>query len=115
MEICADCGKPIGMSEGSYYKKAGDNSDIGQTFHSLCGDPFGLKSKDAEIAQLKQTLCEIANRAGNFMDDDAADWMPSIYKLACEAIGEDAWPLLKAGGHTPETLLVSMTTTPLES
>ena len=56
MEICADCGKPIGVNEGSYYRKLGDNSDIGQTFHAMCGDPFGLKTKDAEIAQLRTAL-----------------------------------------------------------
>jgi hypothetical protein len=53
METCADCGKPILMNEGSYYRKRGDNTDIGQTFHSTCGDPFGLKAKDAEISRLR--------------------------------------------------------------
>ena len=54
----------------------------------------------------REALTEIANRAANFMDDDAAEWMPSIYKIACEAIGENPWPLLKAGGFTSENLTV---------
>ena len=57
---------------------------------------------------LRRVLIEIANRAANFMDDDAADWMPSIYKLACEAVGENPWPKLRAGGYTPESLSVSI-------
>jgi hypothetical protein len=58
------------------------------------------------IAQLRDALYEIANRASNMMDDDAAEWMPSIYKIACEATGEDPWPLLRAAGHTPPNLTV---------
>ena len=58
------------------------------------------------IERLRETLIEIANRASNMMDDDAADWMPSIYKLACEAVGENHWRLLKAAGYTEETMSV---------
>lgn len=56
----------------------------------------------------KEIFAEIANRAANFMDPDAADWMPSIYKLACEAIGEDPWPLLTRNGYPRERLTVSI-------
>lgn len=61
-----------------------------------------------ENERLTNALGEIANRAGNFMDADAADWMPSIYKIACEAIGHDPWPLLKASGFDPQNLSVTL-------
>lgn len=57
---------------------------------------------------LREVLIEIANRASNMSDKDAADWMPSIYKLACDAVGEDPWPLLRAAGHDPMTLTVAI-------
>lgn len=60
MEICADCGKPIQMGEGSYYRRD-PASDIGQTFHSTCGDPLGIKAKDAEIERLRSILVCVAN------------------------------------------------------
>ena len=47
---------------------------------------------------MEEAMYEIANRAGNFMDADAAEWMPSIYVIACNAIGSDPMPLLKAAG-----------------
>ena len=56
-----------------------------------------------------EAFCEIANRASNFMDPDAAEWMPSIYKIACEAAGEDPWPLLEAAGWKRDELTVSVT------
>ena len=40
---------------------------------------------EAENERLKQALYEIANRAGNYLDDDAVEWMPSIYNVACNA------------------------------
>jgi hypothetical protein len=54
----------------------------------------------------KDIFYEIANRAANFMDPDAAEWMPSIYKIACEATGEDPWPLLEAAGWKRDELTV---------
>lgn len=54
-DICADCGKPIGMDEGSYYRKV-HGLDIGESFHSTCGDPLGLKARDAAIDQLRTAL-----------------------------------------------------------
>lgn len=47
---------------------------------------------------MKEVLYEIANRAANMGDDDAVEWMPSIYSIACEAVGEDPAPTLKALG-----------------
>lgn len=47
---------------------------------------------------MKEVLYEIANRAANMGDDDAVEWMPSIYSIACKAIGEDPAPKLKALG-----------------
>lgn len=47
---------------------------------------------------VRAVFYEIANRASNMMDDDAADWLPSIYRLACDATGEDPWPTLEAAG-----------------
>lgn len=51
MEKCADCGKPISMGEPSYYRPA-LHGDFGQSFHSHCGDPLGMKAKDARLADL---------------------------------------------------------------
>jgi hypothetical protein len=42
METCADCGEPIEMGQPSYYRKRPED-DIGQSFHSTCGDPLGIK------------------------------------------------------------------------
>lgn len=52
-----------------------------------------LSQGESNMQKLTEALTEIANRAGNFMDPDAAEWMPSIYKIACEAIGEDPGPI----------------------
>lgn len=60
-----------------------------------------------EIKRLHEAHYEVANRAANMMDADAGTWMPSVYKIACEASGEDPWPLLKAAGFNPETLPVT--------
>lgn len=57
-----------------------------------------------ENDRLRATLHEIANRAANMADPDAAEWMPSIYKIACEATGEDPSSLLRAAGHSPDSL-----------
>jgi len=57
METCADCGKPIEAGQASYYRKD-YICDIGVTFHSECGDPFGTKAKNAEIVRLKQLVKE---------------------------------------------------------
>lgn len=52
MDNCADCGKPIDMHEPSYYRKD-PTEDIGKSYHSHCGDPFGIKAKDAKIERLQ--------------------------------------------------------------
>jgi hypothetical protein len=65
-ETCADCGKPIAMHEESYYLKD-PADDIGRTFHSTCGDPHGIKAKDAEIERLRGI-------------EDAADKAAAIYE-----------------------------------
>jgi hypothetical protein len=57
---------------------------------------------------LEATLTEIANRAANMDDPDAADWLPSIYKLACEALNRDPWQVLKAAGYDEKTLTVTL-------
>jgi hypothetical protein len=60
METCAECGKPIQMGEPSYYRKD-PSDDIGKAFHSACGDPLGIKAKDAEIERLHSILVRVAN------------------------------------------------------
>jgi len=60
MEICADCGKKIGMLEPSYYRKGDD--DIGRAYHAACGDPYGLKAKDAEIELLRAEIEQLKRR-----------------------------------------------------
>lgn len=59
---------------------------------------YAAPTPSPDGSAVREALGEIANRAGNFMDKDAADWMPSIYSIACKAIGEDPEPLLKANG-----------------
>ena len=69
-ETCADCGKPISMHEASYYRKD-PSGEIGQSFHSYCGDPFGTKAKDAEIERLqdaKRRALAIADERGKEND-----------------------------------------------
>ncbi|MGB5901994.1 MAG: hypothetical protein WBH00_04000 [Xanthobacteraceae bacterium] len=58
----------------------------------------------------RETFFEIANRAGNMSDPDAADWLPSIYRIAMEAAGEDPWPTLRLHGYDPDNLSVSFDT-----
>lgn len=53
METCADCGKPIVMNAPSYYR-ADPAGGMGKSYHSTCGDPLGIKAKDAEIAEWRQ-------------------------------------------------------------
>lgn len=60
------------------------------------------------VCALREALTEIINRASNFADADAADWMPSIYKIACEATGSDPWPLLIANGYERNDLALKM-------
>jgi hypothetical protein len=74
----------------------------------MCKRSDALAAERAARERMRDTFCEIANRAGNMMDKDAASWMPSIFKIACEAAGEDPWRMLRAAGYTPETLTVSM-------
>jgi hypothetical protein len=45
---------------------------------------------------------EIATRASNLADVDAAEWMPSIYSIAMKALGDDPEPFLKATGFDGE-------------
>jgi hypothetical protein len=90
-EACADCGKPIQMNEGSYYRK-GPADDIGKTYHTACGDPLGIKAKDAEIERLRSILAHVANdsRAWQLHEHtkellkpflaDALDALPTISK-----------------------------------
>jgi len=51
-EVCADCGKPITMGQGSYYQK-NLADDLGHSYHAECGDRFSVKAKDAEITRLR--------------------------------------------------------------
>lgn len=55
--ICAGCGKPIGQYEPRYQSNP-MGLGIGQDkfYHSQCGDPFGLKARDATIEQLRAAL-----------------------------------------------------------
>lgn len=56
MEICAECKLPITDNEPSYYERDPFGGDFGKTYHSHCGDPFGVKAKDAEIERLRSEL-----------------------------------------------------------
>lgn len=59
-----------------------------------------------EIERQREVIIEIANRASNLVDKDAADWLPGIYKIACEAVGEDPWRLLRSAGYDPVAFTV---------
>jgi hypothetical protein len=56
METCAECGKPIEMGQPSYYRKR-PGDDIGQSFHSHCGDPMGLKASERRIREEERERC----------------------------------------------------------
>lgn len=58
-ENCADCGKPIYGDQGSYYRKE-PHEDIGRAYHAQCGDPFGVRSRDAEIKRLQSIVDFVA-------------------------------------------------------
>lgn len=72
MERCGGCGKAIGLNEASYYRK-GPNDDMGTAYHAGCGDPLGLKAKDARIAELEAEIKRLQAevRRQNKMLDDA--------------------------------------------
>lgn len=55
-EICAGCGNEIGMLQASYYSKD-PTCDIGKTYHSHCGDPFGIEAK---IAAEREACAKVA-------------------------------------------------------
>lgn len=76
METCTDCGKPIETGQGSY-SRLDPAGVIGKMFHSTCGDPFGIKAKDAEIARLKleiDTLEDVIKNLGDERDIYKARW-----------------------------------------
>lgn len=52
MDTCADCGKPIFDGEAGWAR----SDPYGKRYHAACGDPFGLKAKDAEIERLKHDI-----------------------------------------------------------
>lgn len=62
-ETCADCGKPINYGEPSYYSKD-PTCDIGKTYHSMCGDPFGAKAMATRVAILADAMGQILDDMG---------------------------------------------------
>jgi hypothetical protein len=58
METCADCGKPIEMNQASYYRRD-PATDIGKTYHSTCGDPFGIKAELARLREIEQAARDL--------------------------------------------------------
>jgi hypothetical protein len=74
--------------------KAGAQDDYEHRIRSAIVHPC-----PASDGAIREAFYEIANRASNMGDPDAADWLPSIYRIACEASGEDPWPLLKRAGY----------------
>ena len=77
-----------------------DTSDVGAYRAMLAASPEPpaeeVETLRERVKELTAALYEIANRAGNMCDDDAADWLPSIYKIACDVTGENPEPLLEA-------------------
>lgn len=70
--------------------------------HALSCAQCGMEQPGSAPAAMKTALEEIANRASNLADDDAAEWMPSIYSIAVKALGDDPAPFLKATGFDGE-------------
>lgn len=56
-EVCAVCGKEIGMLDSSFYSK-GLNDDIGQTFHVSCGMSLTIKQA---VAAERERCAKIAS------------------------------------------------------
>lgn len=73
-------------------ERLGTLSATGAAVAALSGDLGDM------VLVTKEALYEISHRAKNMGDDDAADWLPSIYRIACEAVGEDPWPVLTKFG-----------------
>lgn len=69
---CVDCGKQILPNEGAYTTYAFGGA--GLVHHSSCGDPFGLKAKDAEITSLRAELAAMNKR-----------WTDAEYELRAAA------------------------------
>lgn len=54
METCAECGKPINPGEPAYaVSDPWGKTQLQKVYHSKCGDPLGIKAKDAEIERLR--------------------------------------------------------------
>jgi hypothetical protein len=56
MERCADCGLPIYQSDGSYYERVSGDC-MGLTYHSHCGDHFGVKAAVAKARAAEREAC----------------------------------------------------------
>jgi hypothetical protein len=83
MEICADCGDLITPSTGSYYRKD-PASDIGKTYHSTCGDPFGVHAAvDAAIAAERERCALIAVGFGEFPSEPGASVLIKELRVMC--------------------------------
>ena len=63
------------MLDASYYRKA-PGDDIGKTYHSHCGDPFGTKAK---IKRLTAALIEMRDR------DNRNGSLPPAYREIIDA------------------------------
>jgi hypothetical protein len=83
METCAECGKPIEIGQGSYYRK-NPTDDLGQTFHSTCGDPLGI---DRAVAKERKRCADIARFAGGFAKTDSGKAMATAIIEAIENDG----------------------------
>lgn len=80
-----DMGVPVSLVRGEAELLAKRVMELHEVF-SVSPQPPIPPQQQADA--LIEALGEIANRAANFMDADAAEWMPSIYKIACKALGE---------------------------
>lgn len=74
LETCADCGEPITMGQGSYYRPDA-NGGMGKSFHSECGDPLGTK---AAVASERERCAKIA--------EGLAEFMGEAYERLCHTI-----------------------------
>jgi hypothetical protein len=101
-EICAGCGKPIEMNQPSYYRKLGDNSDIGQSFHAGCGDPFGLtRLPDSKILAMAE-----AYEAERILWGVRTNKWVGVYEvIRCPSDGD---PEVRASASTNEGAMDSM-------
>lgn len=71
--VCAECGLPFTLVRPSAYIEDGT-----RCYHAGCGDPFGVKARQAELFRLRSALDDLITAAEPFTALHGND-EPNIY------------------------------------